>query len=265
MAQSFKTAISFGLVYVPVSLHACVKNNDISFNTLYKKTGQRIKYNKTCDNCPSKLSQDDLVKGYQYQKDRYVIISDEELEKIKTNKDKSIIIKQFVKLDRIDPIYFNSAYFVQPAGAENAFNLILKAIEDENKVGIAKAVLGTKEQIIAIRAINKKMVLYTMHFYDQIQSNPSKHTEEKVNPEELKLAKSIINAMSGEFDIRKYKNEYREKVLEAIDAKLRGQKIKPAEHVKTAQIMNLMDALKKSAESFKSGKKNNKQRSKKSG
>lgn len=247
MAHSYKTALTFGLVYVPVTLHACIKANDIAFNTLYKKTGDRIKYKKTCENCPDTISQEDIIRGYQYEKDNYVTLTDEELEKLKTKKDKSIEIESFVKLEEIDPVYFDKSYFVNPSSAENAFLLILKALEAENKVGIAKTVLGSKEQVVAIRAINGQMILNTMHFYDEIQVSPVKKIDSKINEKELSLAKLIIENMSEKFEPQKYKDEYREKVLKAIEGKIKGKEIKVSRS-KSVQgnITNLMDALQKS-------------------
>lgn len=247
MAHSYKTAIAFGLVYVPVTLHACIKNNDISFNTLYKKTGERIRYEKTCENCPSKINQDDIIRGYQYEKDKYITLTDSELEKLKTQKDKSIGIESFVNLDEIDPIYFDQSYFINPTGADNAFSLILKAIESQNKVGIAKTVLGSKEQVVAIRAINGQMILNTMHFYDEIQASPVKVINDKTNAKELSLAKLIIENMTEGFQPQKYKNEYRERLLKAIDDKIEGKEIK-GKRVKARpnKITNLMEALQES-------------------
>ncbi len=243
--QSFKTSITFGLVFVPVTLHSCVKENTIAFNTLYKKTGERIRYEKTCDGCPSNISNEDIVKGYQYEKGNYVILTDEELEKIKNKKDTTIAIETFVKLEQIDPIYFDKSYFVKPTGGENAFALILKALESEQKVGIAKTVLGTKEQLVALRTINGQMVLNTMHFYDEIQESPVQKVKEEVKESELKLAKMVIDNMTEDFDPQKYKDEYREKLLFAIEDKINGKAIVGEKKtiVKPTNIINLMQAL----------------------
>ena len=248
MAQSYKSAISFGLVYVPITLHACIKDDDVSFNTLYKKTGERIKYKKTCKHCPEDIEPEDIVRGYQYEKDKYVILTDAEIEKLKTPKEKSIEIESFVSLSEIDPIYFDKSYFVKPTGAENAFLIILKALKKQNKVGIAKTVLGSKEQVVAIREIGGQMILNTMHFYDEVQASPVKEIKDKVTEKELKLAEMVIENMTGEFDMEKYKNEYKEKVVKAIDDKVAGKKITriDAGVVKPHNVINLMDALEKS-------------------
>lgn len=246
MAQSFKTAIEFGLVYIPITLYACVKNNDIGFNMIHKKTGQRIKYKKICENCPVNISNDDIVKGYEYEKGKYVTLTDAEIEKVKSPKDKAIAISTFVDLNEIDPIYYEKSYYASPIGADKAFVMLTQALEKENKVGIAKTVLGTKEQVVALRTINGSLVVSTMHFYDEIQANPAKVKDVKVLKEELALACNLIKNMSGPFKAEEYKNEYRAKLLKAINAKIEGKEIKTSTKKMPHNVINLMDALKKS-------------------
>lgn len=253
--MSYKSAIAFGLVYVPVTLHPCIKNNDIGFNMLYKKTGERIKYKKTCENCPENISQDDIVKGFQYEKDKYITLTDKELEKIKSEKDKSIDISEFVKLDEIDPIYYDRAFYVVPTGADNAFKLLLKALEDEGKVGIAKTVLGSKESIVALRVIKGQMVLNTLYFYEEVQQNPIKLSNNTVKDAELKLAKTIIKGMTDKFDAKQFKDEYREKLMKAIESKINGEEIKTLRYPKRNNLVNIMDALKKTAVNLTENKK----------
>ena len=248
MAYSYKSAISFGLVYVPVTLHATVKSHDIGFNMLHKKSGERIRYKKTCDSCGANLSPADIVRGFEYEKGKYVTISDKELEDLKSEKDKSIEISQFVNLSDIDPIYFEKSYYVQPKGAEKAFKLILHALGSENKVGIAKTVLGSKEQLVALRAINGNMILYTMHFYNEIQKNPAKEVEDDVGENEIDLAKQIIDNMTTKFDPKQFKDEYRMRLEKAIAAKIDGRPVTRTKSSGVTKVMNLMDALKASVE-----------------
>jgi len=251
MSFSYKSAIAFGLVYVPVTLHLTVRSKDIGFNMLYKKTGERIKYNKTCENCPENVPSDDIIKGYQYEKNKYVTLTSEELEAIKTDKNKSIDITQFVHLSEIDPIYFEKSYFVKPTGAEKAFKLIAQTLETQKKVGIAKTVLGTREQLVALRSVNGNVMLYTMHFHDEVQINPTKEITDKISKEEMTLATQIIDSMTKEFKPDQFKDEYRERLMQAIQQKIQGEVIKPQESVRTAKIINLMDALKASVATAK--------------
>jgi len=243
MSFSYKSAISFGLVYVPITLHLAVRSKDIGFNMLYKKTGERIRYQKTCENCPEHVASSDIVKGFQYEKDKYVTLTNEELEKIKSQKNKSIDIERFVNLDEIDPIYYEKAYFVKPTGAEKAFALIKQAIDDESKVGLAKTVLGTKEQLVALRVVNGNMVLNTMHFHDEVQKAPSLG-KEKVTEEELKLAKRVVKSMTKKFKPEDFQDEYRSKLEKAIEQKIEGKKIEgEKEDINRAKVINIMDAL----------------------
>ncbi len=249
-----KTAIQFGLVYIPITLHSCAKNTDIGFNLLYKKTGQRIKYKKTCEDCPAKISQEDIVKGYEYERDKYIVLTNEELKKLKTNKDENIEILQFSRLDEIDPIFYEDSYYVEPTGAKNAYSLLIKSLETEKKVGIAKAVLGNSESLIALRAIEGILLISKLHFADEIQENPVSKVKEVVKKEELELAKKLIANMTKPFDINDYKNEYKERVQKAIEDKIAGQKIQVPKSVKPKTIANLMEALKQSVKESDEGK-----------
>lgn len=245
--MAYKSAISFGLVYVPVSLHPCIKNNDIGFNMLYKKTGERIKYKKTCENCPANVSQDEIIKGYEYEKDKYVTLTDKELIKLKGEKDKNIDILQFVKLDEIDPVYYEKTFYVVPTGADKAFKLLMQALKDEGKVGIAKTVLGTKESVVALRVVNNQMLLNTLYFYEEVQANPIKMTDVQVKDSELKLAKQIIKNMTQKFDAKEFKDEYKERLISAIEQKINGEEITAVNQPKRAKIINIMEALKRTA------------------
>ena len=243
-----KTAIQFGLVYIPITLHSCTKNTDIGFNLIYKKTGQKIKYNKTCEDCPAKISQEDIVKGYEYERGKYVTLTSEELKKLRAKKDENIEILQFSKLDEIDPLYYEDSFYVEPTGAKNAFVLFVKALESEKKVGIAKTILGTTETLIAVRVIDGRLVLSKLHFADEIQENPVEKPKESVKKEELDLAKKLIANMTKKFDITVYKNEYKERVIKAIEDKIAGQKIQVAKSPRPKKVINLLDALKQSVQ-----------------
>lgn len=252
MAYSYKSSISFGLVYIPISLHNCVKSNDISFNLIDKNTMSRVKYLKTCVDCENKeVKNEDIVKGYQYEDDSYVIIENSDFEKIKSKKDKRIAIEKFVDLNLIDPIYFDKTYYVAPGGAEQAYALLAGAMEAMNMAGVAKTVLGTKETIVVLRTKNGQMLLNTLFFEDEIQVSPSKNIAAVTEGKELELAKSLIENMSGEFDIAAYKDEYREKLVALIDSKLSGTELSLPKEDAPRRVENLMDALLKSIESSK--------------
>ena len=247
MAYSYKGAIEFGLVYITITLSVCVKNNDIGFNMIDKHTMSRIKYKKTCVDCNDKeVKNEDIVKGYQYEKGKYVIFTDKDFEKIKSPKDRNISIQQFVSVDEVDPIYFDKSYYVQPVGADKAFNLLLEAMKKQNKAGLAKTVLGTKECLILIRAQGDKMLLNTLFFYEEIQKAPAT-TSSKISKKELDLASSLITQITAKFEPQKFKDEYNEKIKKAIKQKIAGNDIiEPKRTREPAKIINIMEALQKS-------------------
>ena len=247
MAYSYKGAITFGLVYIPITLLTSIKQNDIGFNMIEKKTMSRVKYKKTCVDCNNKeVKNEDIVKGYQYEKGKYVIFTDKDFEKIKSPKDKNISIIQFVDLAEVDPIYFDKAYYVNPTGADKAFGVLLEAMEKQNKAGIAKTVLGTKETIVLLRAKNGHMLANTLFFYNEVQKPPA-IKKSKVDKKEFELAVNLINQMTERFEIDRFKDEYNEKLKKAIKRKIAGNEIiKADENEKPANVINLMDALQKS-------------------
>ena len=243
----FKGSISFGLVYVPISLVSSVRENTIGFNMIDKQTMSRVKYRKTCVDCGEReVKQEDIVKGYEYEDNKYVIFTDDDFEKIKTKRDKNINIERFVSAGDIDPVYYEKSYYVVPSGAEKAYSLLLKAMTDMNKVAIAKTVLGTKESLIVIRVKDGKMLLSTLYFHDEIVDNPTKIADVSIDEKETELAKMIIESMSGEFEPEKYRDEYRERVKDAIERKIAGKEIIRAKEENEESVADLMDALQKS-------------------
>lgn len=255
LAYSYKGSISFGFVYIPITLHASTQEHGISFHLLDKKTKSRVKYKKTCVDCKDKeIKNEDIIKGYEYEKGKYVLFDDDDFEKIKSIKEKSIVIEQFVNLDEIDPIYYQKAYYVVPTGAEKAYYLLLQAMEQENKAGLAKSIIGTKENLIIIRAKNHQMILNTLFFEDEIKSNPNQEITEKVTQAELKLAKTLIQEMTAPFKPKQYKDEYYQKIKKAIEAKIAGKKIVAVKEKAQVPIVDLMEALKNSLKQTKKPK-----------
>lgn len=249
MAYSYKGSISFGLVYIPVTLHNTVKNNDIAFNLIDKNTMSRVKYVKTCADCGRReVKQEDIVKGFEYEDGKYVIFEAKDFEKIKTKKDKNITIEKFVNLSEVDPLYFDKPYYVVPTGAERAFGILVGAMEEEGKAAVAKTVLGTKEKLILIRAKDGQMLLNTLFFQEEVTSNPAGEIRQKGSVAEIKMAKAIIEGMSGRFDPAEYRDEYRERLRAAIERKIAGKEIVAPKERGEGQVIDLMEALTKSLE-----------------
>ena len=253
MAYSYKTSIAFGLVYIPITLYNTIKNNDIGFNMLDKKTKSRVKYKKTCEDCGDKtIKNEDIVKGYKVGDNDYVIFEEDELEKLKGKSDKNIIIEKFCALSDINPIYFDKTFYVVPEnkGAEKAYYLLLSTLKDENKVGIAKTMLGSSECVVALWVKGSSLVLSRLFFDEEVQRNPAENITAEVSKQEKMLAKSIIEAMDGKFDPSEYKDEYAERVKKAIKDKAKGKEIKVIDNEKTVKITDLMEALQKSVNSL---------------
>lgn len=243
----YKGAISFGLVYIPITLSASIKDNDIGFNMIEKNTMSRVKYKKTCVDCNEKeVKNEDIVKGYQYEKGKYVIFTDKDFEKLKTEKDKNITISQFVNLSEVDPVFFDKAYYVQPTGGEKAYAVLLQAMEKQKKAGIAKTVLGTKETLVLLRAQNGHMLVNTLFFAEEVQKVPE-IKKAKVDKKELDLAESLIEQMTEPFKPERFKDEYNERLKKAIKRKIAGNEIvEQKDEPQPAKIINLMEALQKS-------------------
>lgn len=254
MAYSYKTSLNFGLVYIPVTLHSAVRENDVGFRMIDKKTMSRVRYVKTCEDCGGKpVRQEDIVKGFEYEDGKYVIFEESDFEKLKTKKDKNITIEKFVDVSEVDPLYFDKPYYVVPTGAEKAFSVLLSAMQEEGKAAIAKTILGTKETLIMIRAKDGQMLLNTLFFAEEITANPAK--EFSVGGEkELQMAKAIIESMTGEFRAEEYKDEYRERLQAAIERKISGKEIVSPKEKGNGSVGSLMEALTKSLELAKKPK-----------
>ncbi len=248
MAYSFKGAISFGLIYIPITLHNAVQSNQIGFNLIEKNTMSRVRYKKTCQDCDGReVKQKDIVKGYEYEEGKYVIFTNDDFEKIKSKRDKNIIIEAFVQLSEIDPVYYDRPYYVVPEkGAERAFALLKEAMEADGRAGIARSVLGAKETLVALRVKNGVMYLNTMHFHEEIRPAPYLSPEIELQEQELSLASALIAAMAKPFEPENYIDEYRQKIERAIAAKIQGKEIVVREEDDFNPALDLMTALQES-------------------
>lgn len=249
MAVAHKSAISVGLLYIPVGLYKTTRDISISFNQLCKDTHQRIRYKKYCPSCNKEVKSEDIIKGYEFEKDKYVTITEEEIEKIKTKKDKTIHILHFSKMSEVNQIYYEKNYFVVPeVGGEKPFELLRQALLSQEKVAIAKTVIGTNETLIVLYPTNEGVIAKTLFYQEEIQEIPKSQAKVEIDNSELEMAKNLITAMTKEFDITQYHDEYQEKLREAINNKISGQEIVSADSSAPNNIINIMDALKKSVD-----------------
>ena len=251
-------AISFGLVNVPVKLYSAVSKKTVRFNQLNAETGNRIQQKRVDPETGEEVGYDQIVKGYELTKDRYVVITPEELESLDPEKTRTVDIEDFVDLDEIDPVYYDHPYYLVPdKGATKAYGLLLGAMKQANKVAIARVVLRSKEQLVAIRPAGDVLMMETMLFHDEVV--PSHDIEDlpdgkelKATDRELKMAQQLIDSLSSEFDPTSYHDEYREKVLELIEKKASGEEIAvQPEAPEPAKVPDLMAALEASLAAVK--------------
>ena len=253
-------AISFGLVNVPVKLMGAVSPKDVRFNQLEAGTGARIKQKRVSAETGEEVPFDQIVKGYEISPDNYVVIEPQELEALDPKATRSIEIEDFVDLDQIDPLYFERPYYLVPdKGGAKAYALLLEAMKESKKVGIARLVLRTKQYLAAIRPLGDALVLETLLYPDEvtlpdeIEGLPRDDVE--IQDRELKIARQLIESLSTEFEPENYRDEYRERVLELIEQKAEGKQIvtQPATEEPT-KVVDLMAALEASLAQAKAAK-----------
>lgn len=261
MHTIWKGSISFGLVNIPIKLHAATEDRDIKLRTLHKECHSPIKYEKTCPVCDVEVKNEDIVKAYEYTKGKFVVLEDEDLEALrKENEDKAVEIIDFVKITEIDPIYFQRSYFMSPnEGGGKAYSLLRKALEESKKVGIAKIIIRAKEQLAVVRVYNNTLVMETIHFPDEVRNAvdvPNVPEEDKVTEKELDTAIMLIDQLTTEFEPEKYKDDYRTALLELIEAKRTGKElVTPTEKEPVSNVTDLMAALQASIDRTKPEKK----------
>lgn len=240
-----KGAIAFGLVYIPVELFTATQDDAVRFNQLAKDSMKRVRYVKTCPDCQRELKPDDIVKGYQYEKGKYVVVDDAELDAIKTDADRAMKIVQFSDMADVPPLYFEKPYqVVAQAGGEKALELLRRAMVDEGKIAIGTTVLGNSETPIALIPHDDDLVMMTLHYQSEVKDIPKTLAHPDVADEELDMAKKLVESMTAPFDPSRFRNTYQEKLMELIQDKIAGKQIVAAEqHEQPSNIINLMDAL----------------------
>jgi DNA end-binding protein Ku len=241
-------AISFGLVNVPVKLYSAVSKKTVRFHQLHDKDGVRIQQKRVCPADGEEVSYEHIVKGYEITPDQYVIVEPGELEALEPRKTKTIDIEDFVDQEDIDPIYYDHPYYLMPGtGAAKPYKLLVDAMEDAGKVGIARVVIRQKEQLVALRPANGALAMSTMNFADEVvdtdRFDDAPGDEVETSKRELDMAKQLIESLSSDWEPDKYHDTYRERVLELIEQKAEGKEIavQPAEEPQ--EVPDLMAAL----------------------
>ena len=247
-ASVWKGHLTFGMVSFPVRLFSAARSETVSFNLLHKDDHSRIRQVTYCQAEDKPIARSETVKGYEYEKDHYVVIEDEDIKRVAPKTAKVMEILEFVKADQVDPIYLESSYYVAPdEGGEKAYALLYEALRDSNFYGVAKVAMHNREHIIVLRPGAKGILSHTMFYQDEIRQVEEFRTDTSlVKEKELALAKMLISALEADFEPQKYHDSYRDNLQKMIEDKIEGKKVvpTPAEHI--APVIDIMEALKKS-------------------
>src|SRR5690242_3981866 len=247
-ASTWKGHLTFGLVSFPIRLFSAARSETISFNLLHKDDHSRIRQVTYCQAEEKPVSRSELVKGYEYEKDHYVVLDDEDIKKVAPKTARVMEILEFVKADQVDPVYLESSYYVSPdEGGEKAYALLFTALRDSGYYGLAKVAMHNREHIIILRPGAKGILSHTMYYQDEIRQVDEFRTDTSlVKEKELAMAKMLISSLEADFEPEKYHDTYRDNLQKLIEAKIEGKKVveTPSEHV--APVIDIMEALKRS-------------------
>jgi DNA end-binding protein Ku len=243
--------LRLSLVTIPVRLYNAISStNKVSLNQLHKACNLRLRQQMVCPE-HGKVEKEDIVKGYEFEKDRYVVVDEADLEKIRLETTKTIELTQFVDANELDPIYFNTPYYVAPDGpvAEEGFRIVREAMHQANKVAIGQVVISSKEQVVALKVQEKGLILNTLHYAEEIRNSATYFEEIKngnVDKNQLALAEQLVNSYTVAFDPSKFTDRYQNSLLEVIKGKIAGSEPVVAQRAEVGKVINLMDALKQS-------------------
>ena len=254
MRAIWSGSISFGLINIPVKLHSAVQTESLDLDMLNKEDLAPIRFARIDSQTGEEVDYKNIVKGYQYAKGKYVVITDEDFEAAAPEKSKNIDIVQFVKSEAIDPVYFEKPYYIVPAkGAEKSYHLLLQALEKADTAGLAEFMLRNREHVCAIRAYNGMLLLNQMRYQEELKAAPevALPKKDKVTDKELELALKLVEQLTDDFDPAAFKDDYMAAIKKVIKAKAAGKNIRIAEpkEEKTATVKDLMQMLKKSLDS----------------
>ncbi len=256
----WKGSIAFGLVSIPVELHTAVRDHRPKFRMLHARDKSPVRYERVCQREGKPVAWEDLVKGYEYEKGRFVVLTKEDLKTAALKKDRAIDIIDFVKADDIDDRYFETPYYLTPQkGSHHAYALLRDALEESGRVGIAKIIIRDAEHLAAVEVIDTALVLTMLRYADELVETSTLDfpRRETVRKAELDMAKMLIENLAAEWDPAKYTDEYRDNLMTLIKARIKGQKPKlpEAEAPPEGKVVDLMERLKKSLEASRGSRK----------
>jgi DNA end-binding protein Ku len=245
----WKGYITFGLITIPVRLFAAARTERVSFNQIHQVCGSRIKQQTFCPHCDRTVERSELVKGYEVEKERYVIVSDEDVKQIAPASSDNMEILEFVKAEGIDPIYFDASYFMVPEEAgKKAYHLLLETMRKSGFSAIAKIAMHQREYTVVVRPHADGLLLHTMFYPEEVREVPEFRRDESVTvkPQEVALAEKLVEGLAADFDPSKYHDEYQQRLMQMIEAKREGQAIPGEKPKQRAPVIDLMQALQKS-------------------
>lgn len=255
MRSIWKGAISFGLVSIPVKLYSATEERSVSFHQVHRDDGGRIKYRRVCQTCGEEVAYADIAKGYELSSGEVVVLTDEDFADLPISTSRSVDVLQFVPLEQVDPMYFAKSYYLEPDGmGAKPYVLLRDALEKSGRVAVVKIALRQREQLATLRVRDGVFVLETMLWPDEIRTPDFGFLEEDVDvrPQELEMAGSLIDSMTGDFQPSDYSDSYREALQAVIDAKVEGREIvQPEEPEESGEVVDLMSALRASVEAAK--------------
>jgi len=264
MRAIWSGAISFGLVSVPVRMFTATESKELSFHFLDRRDMSPIGYEKVSKNTGEAVPSSEIIRGFEIDKGSYVEIEDEDLDRFDIELTHSIDICDFVSLEEIDPIFFRKAYYLLPQdGAEKPYRLLVRALDETNKVGIAKVVIRNKQHLACMRAYDGRLVLETMYYADEIRRPESLDDAGQLRKPEVEMAKALVENLSESFKPEKYDDNYRKELLDLIKAKARGKKLPEPQEAEHHEAVDLMAALRESVEQTKKQQTNRKSSTKK--
>jgi DNA end-binding protein Ku len=250
MATSvWKGYLTFGLISIPVKLFSAARTERISFNQLHKECMTRVKQPLWCPTHQRIVERSEIVKGYEYEKDQYVLIDEEEIKKIAPPSARTMEILEFVNAAEVDPIYLDASYYMVPDDpGRKAYQLLTQTLEETARVAIAKVAMHQREYIVLVRPLKHGLTLHTLYFADEVRqvSEYASGPEVPVRPDELKLAKQLVESLVADFDPKKYHDEFQTQLKALIDSKLQGQQVATVSQPELAPVIDMMEALKKS-------------------
>ena len=251
----WKGSISFGLVNIPIALYPATRREEFKFRLLRKSDLSPVSYKRVAEKDGKEVPWDQIVKGYEYEKGKFVVLNEKDFQRVDLEATQTVDIKDFVDLDEIDPMYFYKPYYLEPQkGGDKAYALLRDALKDSNKIGIAKVVIKTRQYLAGVKPEDGVLVLELMHFADELADPGKLHVPKKteVGKREMNMAKSLIDSMSSKWNPEKYRDDYREALMEVIEEKVEagGKEIeeKPKKARKPTNVIDLVSVLQKSLE-----------------